>query len=173
MVFIENRQLSSDQSGLLVPLLLKVAGNELLTHRIYSSLKQNPTFEKVSEVSSLLQVAEFEDWEHYREIIDCIERLNGDSSAIFDYVQDFPLGKRDHKVEDLLRLLRTTEESSVEAYMEICTMTLEHDFRTFDIAYRNLHENLHHHHLVVKVLTKGLLMSQPQQKALSKKRAMA
>jgi ferritin-like protein len=52
-------------------------------------------------------------------------------------------------------------------------MTLEHDFRTFDIAYRNLHENLHHHHLVVKVLTKGLLMSQPQQKALSKKRAMA
>lgn len=138
---------------------MRVADNEFLTHQIYACLKQRESFGRLSalklrELVQLFDTASTEDKDHYDEIIECVGRLKGRILKRKNTSQHiFGFSEQRHKTQDLLSMLRVAEERLIHTYTEICKMTLECDFRTFDLSYRNLHENLHHQRLVVGILT--------------------
>jgi ferritin-like protein len=163
----------NDQNEQLLSLLFKAARNELLSYQIYAYLTQNPRWTPISNISHLIQVAEFEDWEHYREIINCIERLNGDVNSMLKYTSKFQALKPWFTVHDCLALLRTTETVSVNAYTEMCMISMEYDYRVFDLSYRNLHENIQHQRVVTEALNNNLCIESTSQKSQAIKEVFA
>lgn len=138
-----------------VSLLLAVADHELLTHQIYRRLR-DVTSDDLPELSGLTHTASDEDWEHYHSVLSCARRL---SSETLEDAQPYPpvdaRGLSEYPVVDLLWLLRTTERQLVESYHEICRLTIERDYRTFDLSFRNLNENAQHQQRVSDLLSTG------------------
>ena len=158
MDFVTPQPFSGDRMDHVLSLLLFVANNELLTHYIYSRLQDSPYSEKIPDLLGLSQTASAEDWQHYRAIVECIEHLRGDQ--FMPPLQSVALSRyrkqKRYGIEKLLRVLRVTEEASIHAYSEICSLTLERDYRTFDLCYQNLYENIYHQHSVIGLLKRQL-----------------
>lgn len=141
-------------------LLRKVASNEIRTHYFYSILlrkhgaliESNPTF------THLLEEASKEDVSHYHAINECIFQKHGTldfanpKDTIFGYSRQIK-----NSLVKLLKNLCLIEASSVQAYAELCALTLEYDYRIFDLSYRNMHENILHLELVNDALNLSAL----------------
>ncbi|MEM7404330.1 MAG: hypothetical protein AAF458_03510 [Pseudomonadota bacterium] len=137
-------------------LLLVVADRELLTHQVYSRLRDTTGEVGMRELYGLSSTASDEDWEHYHSALSCVERLA--SQAVDSAYKGSGVdatGPRDNSVTNLLWLLRTTEKQLVRSYREICRLTIEWDYRTFDMSFRNLNENAQHQQRVSDLLTGG------------------
>ena len=147
-----------EESEKLLSLLSSVASNELVTHNVYSRLQQSHLVSEYGGFDHQLQDIMKEDQEHYRDVMKTIERLNGDASSLNHQNHVIELMTHRQTIAELLKILCRIEASSVNAYSDICQLTLENDFRTFDIAYRNLYANIAHHNAAAK-----LLMSIPKE----------
>lgn len=160
MGFIGRQQEYDGPSAYLLSLLLAAARNELITSAIYSQLVKSADIERIPGLLGLSQMACSEDRDHYHGIVECIDRFKAgqDSHSTHATVLgSWQLGSQ--KLENLLRVLRQMEASSVKAYREICQITLGCDYRIFDLSYRNLNNNMEHQSKVDDILTKGLLHS--------------
>ena len=101
----------------------------------------------------LCQMASNEDRGHFDDILECIGRLNG------KLIKTQPclgvsrkLKPRQSSIKKILKLLYKTEATSVKTYREVCNIALEHDYRIFDLCYRNMQENIQHQDIVSDML---------------------
>ena len=139
-----------------VSLLLLAADHELLTHRVYRRLWEADGFDRLPKLHGLSRTASDEDWEHYHGVLACAKRLASDCVDDMRKASDIrTIERKRNSVVDLLYLLRKTEKHLVQSYHEICRLTIERDYRTFDLSFRYLTENADHQQCVSRLLTIG------------------
>lgn len=156
MCTAQNRQLGR-HSDRLISLLLRCADHELLTHGLYRALFNGGGMSRVPELQGLSRTASDEDWEHYQGVLGCVRRLTtGEVSDRRRCGADDLLKLTSSSTLNLLDQLRTAEHRLVRSYHEICLLTIERDYRTFDISFRNMTENAQHQERVSKLLTTDL-----------------
>lgn len=142
----------SERHRKLVMLINAVATNELHTHHLYSQLLGSGS-DLPSTLSKLFHTALDEDKDHFHAMATCIQRLNGNPAALrtHNHQSTLPHISKVH-IEDLLQTLIEKEGALVNAYSEICNITLEYDYYVFDLSYRNLHGNMSHLNIVTELL---------------------
>ncbi|MEM9530435.1 MAG: ferritin-like domain-containing protein [Pseudomonadota bacterium] len=130
--------------GLIKTRLNQAAKAELVTHQAYRKLRRQ-ALPDLSGLQTLIERADLEDSRHYEQILADLERLNKHTDAdpapvtpIFEpmYIPD--------SVPEILDRLRQVELSLIRAYKQICTLSLDLDYRVFDLAFRNLQDNSIH-----------------------------
>ncbi len=138
----------------LLMLLMSVAGNELRTHRLYKEfLGNSENIALTPELYEHFQKALDEDRDHYKAIEGCIKRLNGGKTINSrQQSKKHEVTPRLISLDGLLENLRITEAFSVQAYAEICNISMEYDYSIFDLSYRNMNENLLHRDLVADII---------------------
>ncbi|MEM7251910.1 MAG: hypothetical protein AAF493_10835 [Pseudomonadota bacterium] len=143
----------STRSAQLSALLARVAKGEHLTHQIYGRIVLSGRAEQIPGLIACAGVASLEDEKHYRSVLSSLSRLAsagagapaaGDSVAWFE--------SEDDSLTGLLRLVRRIEGELVRVYSEICALSLEFDYRVFDLAFCHLHDNAAHEGLLRDVL---------------------
>jgi len=154
MISIDVQQQANNRHERIIFLLAAVADNELHTHKLYSEFLASTYASSAPEVVGLFEQALDEDRDHFHAVAACLERLNAKSVEKNSPIE----APKDHKLSlNTLKLLFKTlheiEAFSVKAYSEICCMTLEYDYRTFDLSYRNMNENMHHLNTITDILT--------------------
>ena len=130
----------------LAELLNRVAINEMQTHLLYKMFLSKADG-RSSRLTPLIKSALAEDYLHFDEVNACLSRLDPLTAA--EHADNLSLQISADDVAKLpkasvLKLLCRTEARSIALYNRICQMTLEVDYRTFDLAYRNMHENACH-----------------------------
>lgn len=148
MIHIKPFPSQGDRSEQLLSLLLSVAESELLACRLYSDMLKEMNLSPV--LIDLCRGALIETQAHCHSITECIERLNGSESAERKQNKLSPITLGFYH---LLNVLYKTESFSVQTYIEICTLSLEYDYRIFDLSYRNLHEKNHYQNQIKNMLT--------------------
>ncbi|MCH2157426.1 MAG: hypothetical protein MK096_01425 [Oleiphilaceae bacterium] len=140
------KTLDSDTKPRLLTLLNLIANNEIRTHLLYSELIKRHACHvgRDQHLLSCFHTALTEDKDHYQCIEHCIELIQGPEAPTKTRNKHYPSTQLKSSFSKLLKSLYLSEASSVQAYSEICTMTLEKDYRLFDLAYRNMHENIVH-----------------------------
>jgi len=124
--------------------LFKILNYELLTSQIYLELGKDTQYSENSDLHSLSIRALEEDETHCRLISRSINRyveeLNVDNPSPNE--QQFHLDQ--YSISDKIKLLQRTETLLVKAYHNLCALTIENDYRMFDLAFCNGIENANH-----------------------------
>ncbi len=155
MIEMLDRQSSNESTQQLVNLLNDTAQNEMLTHRLYRAYIDVDN-SIPDTFLALFQQAVEEDQLHFHAIASCIERLGIKESNVplmdsQKYQKEFELISSD----SLLCALCRSETFSIQAYSQICAMTIEQDYRTFDLSFQHLHENVTHLDMVKRLMEKS------------------
>ena len=119
---------TDDLSVPMIQLLSLVAENEVRTQHLYTRILmfQNSAHSALHELIPHFEEASAEDKDHYHAIRECIFRLRGKGfgkRATAQRVLPFVSGQQ--RLYGLLKLLYQTEASSIRAYSELCSITLE------------------------------------------------
>lgn len=151
----ERSRKTDDLSVPMIHLLSLVAENEVRTQHLYARILmfQDSPGSALRNLIPHFEEASAEDKDHYHAIRECMFRLRGKGFGKRITAQRaLPLTAGQQRLHELLALLHQTEASSIRAYSELCSITLEQDYRVFDLSYRNMHDNMLHHELVGEAL---------------------
>lgn len=66
-----------------------------------------------------------------------------------------PPRTRERAPGSILVSLRRGEQYAVQIYSRVCALTLEYDYRLFDLAFRNLQDNLQHLEFINELSAQG------------------
>lgn len=130
----------------LIRVLKQAAFFELKTCSLYSALACED-IASCSEIIELAKASKKEDWDHFLLINKQLNTIDSDSTISADYflTHNSKKLKQQHITEQsLLRELKATEFNAIDRLQKICSMTLEHDYKTFDLSYSILNENVNH-----------------------------
>lgn len=146
-----------NRSQRVVSLLLSAARYELGTHSVYSYLRNVTRGPGSPSLSELYGQASAEDWTHYSDLVDRAKHLS-DENVRYDPDTGFASTptSNSRSALHLLQRLQATERYLVNAYREICRLTIEYDYSTFDLSFRNLTENQGHDQHLTALIPQGL-----------------
>ena len=144
------------RSRRIISLLIRAAKYELATHTLYTRLWRNGQNPELPDLSGVTLKAAAEDWTHYSDLMNRA-RFLAPAADLHDYAgtsrEAASIPPR--SVLPLLRGLQATERYLVYSYREICRLTIEFDYRTFDLSFRNLTDNQSHDERLRSLLMPG------------------
>lgn len=129
-----------DHTQQLLSLLLVAVESECLSSHLYYLLLNELTV-LTPTLAKGLQISLVETNKHYEDILKTIRRLGGfpRSKRVATHFSSMKLEPR-----QLVSMLYESDAFLVATYTDICTLTVEYDYKTFDLSYRNLSEKTHH-----------------------------
>lgn len=130
----------------LIRVLKEAAFFELKTCSLYSALSSKD-IASCSEIIKLAKASKKEDWRHFLSLNNQVSHIDNDSTISANYFlkKHSKKLKQQHTTEQsLLQELKATEFNAIDQLQKICSMTLEHDYKTFDLSYSILNENINH-----------------------------
>lgn len=134
----------AERSAQLLMLLCAAANSESLTQALYGQFLESPICDSQCN-TQLLRLASSEDKLHFEAIDECIHRLDksgkqlANAKPMSNSNWQSPLAE-----QHLLTTLGSIEARSVQLYTQICALSMEFDYKIFDISYRNMHNNMLH-----------------------------
>lgn len=145
----------------LVKLLIKNAGSEMSTYYHYNLLRFNLIGIEGESLKEIVEIAKTEDKNHYEALATRIYELGGelpdDLSAFYKNASCPPanLPKDKNNTIEIIRILRDAERCAMSGYNEICKLTYNKDFRTYDLSLAILHEETEHESWFSEFLGEG------------------
>ena len=145
----------------LVNLLIKNAGSEMSTYYHYNLLRSNLIGIEGEGLKEIVDIAKNEDRNHYEALSTRIYELGGelpDNLSVFYQNASCPpanLPKDKNNVIEIIRVLRDAERCAMAGYNEICKLTYNKDFRTYDLSLAILHEETEHESWFSEFLNEG------------------
>lgn len=134
----------------LLKLLIKNAGSEMSTYYHYNLLRSNLIGIEGEGLKEIVDIAKTEDKNHYEALCTRIYELGGelpdDLSEFYKNASCPPahLPKDRNNTIEIIRTLRDAEQCAMAGYNEICKITFDKDFRTYDLSLAILHEETEH-----------------------------
>ena len=145
----------------LLNLLIKNAGSEISTYYHYNILRSNLIGIEGEGLKEIADIARIEDKNHYEALSTRIYELGGnlpdDLSEFYKNASCPPayLPKDKNNTTEIIKILRDAERCAMAGYNEICKMTFDKDFRTYDLALAILHEETEHESWFSEFLGEG------------------
>ncbi len=145
-------------TDLLIQTLIKNAASEISTYYHYMLLRNNLVGFEGESLKEIVEDARIEDRNHYEALVQRIYELGGE---LPDCLAEFysmasckpaKLPKEKTDAKEIIRILKEAEECAANGYNEICKMTYQKDFRTYDLAKAILHEEIEHQNWFDEIL---------------------
>ena len=127
----------------LLELLIAGAISEVAALRYYDLLSSRLCKEEDDGLFEVIQIAGMEDKNHYEALITRIDELGGkmpETSAVYCSLQN---GCTDG-IADIITVLQEAAARAMSGCNELCKITYNKDFRTYDLALAILHEKTEH-----------------------------
>lgn len=149
MMHIDAFQPTGNRLEPLLSSLLAVNESERLICSLYTALL-NQAKDQTSELILVFRDALKDAQQRYDAITECYQRLSG---KYIEKKQSSPSLIR-LRADHLLKMLSDADVLLMQEYTDICTLSMDYDYRIFDLSYRNLYEKTHHLDRIRQVMRK-------------------
>ncbi len=126
----------------------KTASQELYSCGLYLALSQHKITKHNPNLNKIATQAFDEDREHFLSIAERFDILNNASvkAHLSTHLSNTAASLKncDENYQWILDALQQSERKSIAYQETICSMTLGHDYQTFDLAYSLLNDNMQH-----------------------------
>lgn len=147
----------------LAEIVKHTAEHEWYTSCLYLAFTSNNLVQKSSALCAMAKKACEEDQQHYLVLKNhCHSLQKGSlqkkySTTPLSMKSTMPAKTMDTaSTHSLLEQLKKAESISIDYQKQICSMTIEHDYQTFDLVYSLLNENIQHEDSIAFLLTQHL-----------------
>lgn len=134
----------------LLKLLITNAASEISTYFHYNLLRANLIGLEGETLKEIVETAKEEDKNHYEALFTRIYELGGELPDSLKNFYDMASCASAHLPEEknntieIIKVLRDAERCAMAGYNEICKLTYNKDFRTYDLSLAILHEETEH-----------------------------
>lgn len=134
-------------SAKLVALMKQVAALEIRSTDLYQKLaryihEDQEAHREAAQACTWLAATQ-EDAQHFNDVEQWLQNLPQpvavNKTAILNHKNHRPAS-----FDSLIKQLQFIEQGAIRSYAQICQLTLEQDYKAFDLAYRNMQENIVH-----------------------------
>lgn len=134
-------------SAKLVALMKQAAALEIRSTDLYQKLARHlsedrEAHQETTKACTWLAATE-EDAQHFSDVEQWLQNLPQpvavNKAAILNHKHHRPAN-----FGSLIEQLQFIEQGAIRSYSQICQLTLEQDYKAFDLAYRNMQENIVH-----------------------------
>ena len=151
------------QQNKLIEIIKQTARNELYTSHLYWSLTLNKLTKKIPFLSGMANKAYKEDKLHFLTLTNHCHSLKAHMRQNEHNNTTLPVKSNMHvqnlqkqSISFLIEELKVAESQSIYFQQRICSMSLEHDYQTFDIVYSLLNENIEHENNLTSLLSEQI-----------------